>query len=462
VLPKLFGSVRPLLGRCRVFFEALRARIAIGIYSTWGDQLLKRLGLFIFISYGLSGGVVHAATYYVSKAGSNSNSCAQAKSVSTAKLTLAGGLGCLVAGDTLLVRGGTYNERLFNNVPSGTSWTNKVRVAAYPGESVWLVPVSGEGIRLEGSYRYIEFDGLNVDTTATGATGIVISYPIGVGAPTVDDDADHIRVQNATIHASTSRGASMGMFVGAWYQNKGGHELINLTITGGGTHAPGCNDITCAGYSVYFATNNSLIENCDFSDATGYLIHMYGGAPGPTNNIIRNNRLHNLHYGPFFVAAILAYGQGSQIYGNVIYDIDYAGGNGGLVGNGIQVYADSNAKIYNNTIYDVGNSGIVLSNIARATIQNNIVWASKNAAIVNSGSPTTCDHNLFLTVSGISCSFGVTDNPSFVDAANANFQLNSGSPARGAGTSGQDMGAYEYRGQAILPPAPSGLHIVAN
>ena len=86
-------------------------------------------------------------TYYVSTSGSDGRSCAQAQSQSTPKLTLNNAVGCLRAGDTLFVRGGVYEEWLLVNVPSGTSWSNKVRIAALPGETVWLRPYSGPHVR---------------------------------------------------------------------------------------------------------------------------------------------------------------------------------------------------------------------------------------------------------------------------------------------------------------------------
>ncbi len=87
-----------------------------------------------------SGGVAHAATYYVSKAGSNSNSCAQAQSTSTSKLTINAGIGCLSAGDTLLVRAGTMTKVSVVS-PLARRGRNKVRIANYPGETVWLRPL---------------------------------------------------------------------------------------------------------------------------------------------------------------------------------------------------------------------------------------------------------------------------------------------------------------------------------
>jgi len=92
---------------------------------------MKKLVILFLLSYPVSVGVAHASTYYVSKSGSDNNSCAQAQSVSTSKLTFIAGVGCLSAGDTVLVRGGTYDERM-RSAPSGTSWSNTVRIAAYP------------------------------------------------------------------------------------------------------------------------------------------------------------------------------------------------------------------------------------------------------------------------------------------------------------------------------------------
>ena len=64
-------------------------------------------------------GSAYCATYYTAKSGSNSNSCAQAQNVSTPKLTIGAGIGCLSSGETLIVKAGTYNESL-DSTPSGT------------------------------------------------------------------------------------------------------------------------------------------------------------------------------------------------------------------------------------------------------------------------------------------------------------------------------------------------------
>src|SRR3972149_12242482 len=56
-------------------------------------------------------------TYYVATNGSNSYSCAQAKNTSTPKRNItgaSGGISCLAAGNTLIIKAGTYSEAYFN------------------------------------------------------------------------------------------------------------------------------------------------------------------------------------------------------------------------------------------------------------------------------------------------------------------------------------------------------------
>src|SRR5262245_61638725 len=105
-----------------------------------------------------------AATYYVSLSGSDGRSCSQAQSASTPMRTISSGANCLGAGDTLYVRSGTYNESLVNIPVAGSSWGSPVRIASYPGETVWLMPSSGSYVLyLASGQRYVEFDGINMD-----------------------------------------------------------------------------------------------------------------------------------------------------------------------------------------------------------------------------------------------------------------------------------------------------------
>ena len=90
---------------------------------------MKLLLLFMLVFASTA----EAASYYVAKQGADANTCTQAQSVSTPKLTMSSGASCLKPRDTLFVKAGLYAEQLSNVIPSGTSWTSPVTVATFLG-----------------------------------------------------------------------------------------------------------------------------------------------------------------------------------------------------------------------------------------------------------------------------------------------------------------------------------------
>src|SRR5262245_44292602 len=85
---KTSGAVHLLLSRLRI--PAITYSVIGAVQPPRARGLaMKRLGLLVLIGYTASAGVAHAATYYVAKSGNNGNTCAQAQSTSTAKLTIA-------------------------------------------------------------------------------------------------------------------------------------------------------------------------------------------------------------------------------------------------------------------------------------------------------------------------------------------------------------------------------------
>jgi hypothetical protein len=441
--------------------------------------LLKRAGLFILVGCVMSGGAAEATTYYVSRSGSDNNSCAQAKSVSTPKLTIASGISCLAGGgDTLLIRNGTYDEYIFQKegmapFPSGTSWSSKVRIAAYPGEAVWMkprsVPLNVAVIFISSGARYVEFDGINLDATLAGASGLTTGpTSSGVTYP------DHIRIQNAEIirgNCGVPRcvlsGVNFGQHSIGPNSATGGNEAINLYI-----HGDQSADST--GYAVYVSGPNNLVENCDLV-LNNAGVHIYnGGGDSADNNIIRNNRIHGIRQSTDYGRAwgILVAGNNNELYNNLVYDnsVAYQGNNASIF-----VYYGSGNKIYNNTIYGNNMEGISISGAGGdgsvgTDVRNNIMFANSQTAFINSGTGTNQQNNL---MDGT--------NPLFVNPSAGNFQLQPNSQAIDTGAristvttdfqgvarpegSGVDIGAYEYRPaqSAVAPPAPSGLRIVAN
>jgi len=183
----------------------------------------------------LTAEAAHAATYYVATNGKDTNSCSQAQSQSTPKQTLTNAVGCLAAGDTLLVRGGNYPESLTSAVPSGTSWSSKVRIANFPGETVWLRPAGGLFAMFFGhpsTPAYIEFDGINVD--GSSVTAFTIKVEAGAGY-----NAHHIRFQNLKVIGPLNPNPGNGSTI-ITYSSPGNptgagfNEFINLDVRAAG------------------------------------------------------------------------------------------------------------------------------------------------------------------------------------------------------------------------------------
>jgi hypothetical protein len=424
----------------------------------------------LLVGYMLCGQTVHGATFFVAKTGQNANSCAQAQSQSTPKLTINNAVGCLAPGDTLLVRGGTYDETLINNVPSGSSWTNKVRIAAYQGETVWLRPTSNTYWVIyfaNPGIQYIEFDGINIDgrglPPGTTANMIKIEWSLGTGGP------HHIRFQNLEIIGTPGTNvvgqASVNiLLVGAVTGSFGANEFINVTVHGGG-------EAGRMAYGFYVQSSDNLIQGCDIYDVSGYGVHLYNGYQGLTarNNIVRNNRIHDIHRsGDTRMTGIIDADNvsGTKIYNNLLYNI----GTAGSIGAGIDVYSSSSSEVYNNTIYGSAAGGIVVDPYASgAIVTNNISYNNAGGNYSDAGSGTVARSNLF----GI--------DPLFVSPSNADFQLRSTSAAIDTGVAlsvvttdlngnkrpqgtAYDIGAFEFgsASQTSVPAPPTGVRIVSN
>jgi parallel beta-helix repeat protein len=306
------------------------------------------------IGYAGSADVARAATYYVSKSGNNTYSCAQAQSVSTPKLSLNSGVACLKPGDTLLVAGGVYAESL-SNVPSGTSWTAKVRIAAAPGETVWMRPSSGHFVvNFSGSQQYVEFDGINMDGTSVLSDVVKIDGWSG-------GNAHHIRFQNADIMGAPVQAVLLTASAPGII---GGNEFINLRVYGTGR--------TDFDHAFYIQSSSNLIEDCEIYDIPGGAVHIYNGYGHViSNTVVRNNVIRD---GRFVSAArgwgvIVANGStGAKIYNNLVYNIRNTGGTSG----GIYVYSGSNTEVYNNTVYGNAAHGIFVENRIGTIVRNNI------------------------------------------------------------------------------------------
>jgi parallel beta-helix repeat protein len=367
-------------------------------------------------------------TYYVATNGSDSNPGTQINPFRT----LARAVSALKPGDTLYVRGGTYRESLYCGInvciPAGTSWSNPVTVAAYPGETVVIRPDSGmRTLNFQPNQQYIVIDGFILDASNTPYAVIQI-----------EDNVHAIRIKNSEIENSCGQGI---MDVGSY------NEFINLKVHDNGPFAgrtcPNGFELDKA-HGIYITGQNTVVEHSEFYNNSGWGIHVYDGgshAGQVNNNILRYNLFHdNGKCAPCNAAGfLLGSGTGNIAYNNISYNNPL----------GIEVgYNATNNIVYNNTVYNNSYGIIVRGSSSGATLKNNLFTSSTVTDIVDLGIRTVSTNNL-------------TTDPRFVNPGANDFHLQSGSTAIDSGTTlsevttdfdgtlrpqgrGYDIGAYEY------------------
>lgn len=402
----------------------------------WGLQYVS-IGLVIGgIAFGATVG--EAATYYVAQTGSDNNSCAQAANQSTAKRTIRAGISCLVAGDTLTVNTGTYNEALSNPFSNtGTNWNNKITVKAESPKAVIIKPTNAQDVMsfTSASQKYIEFDGFEIDAINVEIYGVRIW-----------GNAHHIRFKNSAILNAANQGVSI-------LKDGGGspdfNEFINVEVayTAWNKKCNGSSEGAKDGYchAFYVSGDNNLLDGVSLHHNNGYGVQFY--PQGNRGNTIRNSLSYS-NKG----TGIASLGIDNRVINNVVYENDQ----GGLL------ITESNCLVYNNTVYN--NPG---------------GWGGMNLQ----GGGHKVKNNVFYQNGVSGASLDSTNlngtNPQFVNAANGNFRLQAGSPAIDRGTplpevptaidgtlrpqgAAPDIGAYEFGGTSAdttPPPPPTNLRV---
>jgi len=354
-----------------------------------------------------------AATFYVATNGDDSNSCMQAQDPSTPKRNIMGtngGIACLVAGDTLDIRVGTYDETVesYSGTPfrSGIE-SQPITIQGHAGETVITRRFD---FQTGANVQYWILDNLIIDDqNDLGQNGIFV----GAGN-------DHMTLKNTEIKNASCLGIQGGAaFI----------KVINVDVHDNGSNCPGSGGFPPGvGYGIYWWGTNTLFEKMKVHGNHGYGFHIYdSGSNSVSNNVVRYSQIYsNAGPGPGGgIGLLLSSGSNNEAYGNLIYDNE----------GGIQVdYGCTDCLIYNNTVYNnspIGQGIVIGSTVVRAIVKNNIVYGNQINGILDTGTSSEIAYNQCASAAPGCSVFG---DPLFANTENNDFTLLVGSPAKGAGT----------------------------
>jgi hypothetical protein len=351
--------------------------------------------VFALLLLLLCSSVVDATTYYVRKTGVDGHTCIQAQNPATAKLTIAGGLGCMVGGDTLLIGNGTYPEQQLD-VPSGSSEGTRTIVQAENTGGVILTPQGGA---IPGGGEQYNF-GLEAWVTLRGIV-IDCDYKVTRGIGT-GPTSHHIRIQEVEIIDANGQGLAIR-------ESPGFHELLDLVVHGTGFGPGNCDSGAIPNtpgfcHGIYMSSTNVTIDGGRYYNNAGYGMQIYVG--NADNAIVQNVRVYDN-----FATGIGVFRDNTLVSNNLVY------GNGGI---GIWMKG-SNGLAVHNTSWSNHDEGII-SNEATTTVVRDNITSHLVAAV------------------GQSVNNFVGGNPLFVSVPLRDFHLQGGSTAIGAATDSTDQG----------------------
>ena len=344
------------------------------------------------------------ATYYVATTGSDSNS----GSISSPKATITAGINLMAPGDTLYIRGGTYNDHCRAVLGKSGTASARMTISGYPGETVTLRSSDGKRVFISGSsvnywtFKDMVWDGINgpnalddpsiANAFRDGCTGLIV---------------DNIELKNCDESFLIS-GATDCIVRNCYFHDA---DTIN------------CQPNTRS-YGVYaHHGTNCLIENNILENNPGGGIQIY---PGPWNglivrgNIIKdNNWCDTSQVGGIIVQksstnATLA---GLQIYNNLIINNRPATTQSAGIG---LISGSVGAQVYFNTIYGHPIGINIQSGTSGAIVRNNLLYGN-DTPITNSGTGSTVSNN-------------ITTDPTFTNAAGENFHISPSGTAANTGT----------------------------
>jgi len=412
-----------------------------------------------------------SATYYVSTAGGDANSCGAAQTAATAKATFASAWSCLSAGDSMIVRDGIYNQDLTPPQGKAGAAGNVITVKA---ETFGSAIINGKAILINNSY--LTFQGLkmvgpsndsvfDIDSNGSAATA---SHHITLQQMGLDCPLTGATVNNNAC-AGISAGAHDNLVEDSWIWGGGRYTMLLYGRDGsGGTSVTGADLNTLrrvvirmgpdqsgsgepqAGLGLYYASSNTIENvlvldsnaNSDTSNSAFYL----------TSHATPPNVSDNRYFG---LIALNTSGNGAV---GLYLDVD-GGGNSSRTqvtdsvfwansGDGMSFYNANAGNSVNTAVNHVtaGKSGANgYSNYTNGTsVKNSIITNNQAFGFTNGSAGSTLEdyNDVFSNASGDrnnvpAGSHSISANPQLLYLP----RIETTSPCHGTGEGGSDCGA---------------------
>ena len=285
---------------------------------------------------------------FVAQTGNDSNPATELRPVKT--LTRAFALA--TPGVTLFMKGGVYRETIGPGIPSGRSWSEAVKVAAFAAQPVVIRPVGGLRVLDLAGPSFVIFDGLILDGAQVALDGVKITSGAG-------GRSHHIRIQNSEVMNAPSQGILVT-------DGADSNEFINVRV-----HNNGRTDFN---HGMYISANGNVIDNCDIYANAGWGVHAY---PHPNQLTVRGCRIYQN-------ARVGARGPGIGFYGGSGLR---ALGND-ISGNAIGIEVDlgaTGAELNGNRISSNRGQGILISRASGTVVDGNIVSGNGGGNVVDRG-----------------------------------------------------------------------------